>query len=54
MALTRGKVRPRVDTRTIVDALLGAKERKMWHSREPCVLIVRDEDSDDDDDDSDD
>lgn len=46
--------RPRANTRIPVDALLGPKERKIWHSREPCILVVRDQDSDDDDDDSDD
>jgi hypothetical protein len=49
-----GKTRPRADTRTMLDALLGPKERRIWHAREPCILVVRDEDSDDDDDDSDD
>jgi trafficking protein particle complex subunit 9 len=43
--------RPRANTRTMMDAILGAKERRIWHSREPCVVLVRDEDSDDDDDD---
>jgi hypothetical protein len=50
----KGKQRPRVDTRVMIDSLVGAKERRIWHSREPCILIARDEDSDDDDDDSDD
>jgi hypothetical protein len=45
-----GGTRRRADTRTMMDALLGTKERRIWHSREPCLLIVRDEDSDDDDD----
>ncbi|RAL63632.1 hypothetical protein DID88_003676 [Monilinia fructigena] len=26
----------------------GAKERRIWHSREPCLLVVRDEDDDSD------
>jgi trafficking protein particle complex subunit 9 len=43
--------RPRANTRTMMDAILGAKERRIWHSREPCIVVVRDEDSDDDDDD---
>ncbi|PMD43074.1 Trs120-domain-containing protein [Hyaloscypha variabilis F] len=43
--------RPRANTRTMMDAILGAKERRIWHSREPCVVVVRDEDSDDDEDD---
>lgn len=57
-AVEHEKTRPRVDTRMMMDALLGPKERRIWHSRESCVLVVRDEDSDegsdDDDDDSDD
>jgi hypothetical protein len=47
----KGKNRARVDTRMMVDALIGPKERRIWHSREPCILTVRDEVSDDDDDD---
>jgi len=43
--------RPRANTRTMMDAILGAKERRIWHSREPCVVVVRDEGSDDEDDD---
>ncbi|TVY12813.1 Transport protein particle subunit [Lachnellula arida] len=45
-----GVTRPRANTRAMMDALLGAKERRMWHSREPCLIVVRDEDSCDDDD----
>lgn len=45
--------RPRANTRTMMDAILGAKERRIWHSREPCVVVVRDADSDDDEDDDD-
>jgi trafficking protein particle complex subunit 9 len=41
------KARPRANTRSMMDTLLGAKERRIWHSREPCLLVVRDEDSDD-------
>lgn len=41
--------RPRANTKTMMDAILGAKERRIWHSREPCIVVVRDEDSDDDD-----
>lgn len=49
------KTRSRANTRMMMDALLGPKERRIWHSREPCILVVRDEESDDvDDDDSDD
>jgi hypothetical protein len=29
---------------------MGSKERRIWHSREPCVVLVRDEDSGDEDD----
>jgi hypothetical protein len=50
----KGKNRARVDTRMMVDALIGPKERRIWHSREPCILTVRDEESDDGDDRSDD
>ena len=50
----KGKSRPRVNTRMMVDAVLGPKERRIWHSREPCILIVQDEEKGDDDDDSDD
>jgi trafficking protein particle complex subunit 9 len=46
-----GAVRPRANTRAMMDAMLGAKERRIWHSREPCLVVVRDEDSSDDDDD---
>jgi hypothetical protein len=41
--------RPRANTRTMMDAILGARERRIWHSREPCIVVVRDQDSDDDD-----
>jgi hypothetical protein len=41
--------RPRANTRTMMDAILGAKERRIWHSRQPCIVAVRDQDSDDDD-----
>jgi hypothetical protein len=41
--------RPRANTRTMMDAILGAKERRIWHSRQPCIITVRDEGSDDDD-----
>ncbi|TVY32025.1 Transport protein particle subunit [Lachnellula subtilissima] len=53
LSLEEGKgsvTRPRANTRAMMDALLGAKERRMWHSREPCLVVVRDEDSSDDDD----
>jgi hypothetical protein len=41
--------RPRANTRMMMDALLGTKERRIWHSREPCLLTVKDDDSDDED-----
>lgn len=41
--------RPRANTRMMMDAILGTKERRIWHSRQPCLLTVRDDDSDDDD-----
>ncbi|KAI0801663.1 hypercellular protein A [Xylaria sp. FL0064] len=34
--------RERADTQTMMDAVLGAKERRIWHSRRPCVVVVRD------------
>ncbi|KAI1429569.1 hypercellular protein A [Xylaria sp. FL1777] len=34
--------RERADTQTMMDAVLGAKERRIWHSRRPCVVAVRD------------
>jgi hypothetical protein len=43
-----GEARPRANTRTMMDAVLGVRERRIWHSREPCLLVVRDEESDDD------
>lgn len=44
---SEGGGRPRANTRTMMDAVLGARERKIWHSREPCRVVVRDEASDD-------
>lgn len=41
--------RARANTRTMMDSVLGARERRIWHSREPCVLVVRDGDDDSDD-----
>ncbi|KAE8450136.1 hypothetical protein EG329_006917 [Mollisiaceae sp. DMI_Dod_QoI] len=38
--------RPRANTRQMMDAVLGAKERRIWHSREPFLIVVRDDDSD--------
>ncbi|GJN75561.1 hypothetical protein PLICBS_009664 [Purpureocillium lilacinum] len=37
-----GGGRPRSDTQRMMDAALGGKQRRMWHSRRPCVLAVRD------------
>jgi len=42
--------RPRANTRQLMDALLGVRERNIWHSRQPYLLTVKDDVSDDDDD----
>ncbi len=42
-----GEGRPRANTRQMMDAVLGARERRIWHSREPCLVVVRDEETDD-------
>ncbi|KAA8563930.1 hypothetical protein EYC84_011936 [Monilinia fructicola] len=42
--------RARANTKNLMDTMLGAKERRIWHSREPCLLVVRDEDDDSDED----
>lgn len=34
--------RERADTQAMMDAVLGAKERRIWHSRQACVITVRD------------
>lgn len=34
--------RPRSATQELHDLVLGARERRIWHSRQPCHLIVRD------------
>ncbi|TGJ79610.1 hypothetical protein E0Z10_g9140 [Xylaria hypoxylon] len=34
--------RERADTQTMMDAVLGARERRIWHSRRPCIVAVRD------------
>lgn len=47
----QGLTRTRANTRTMMDAILGPKERRTWHAREACSLNVRDVDDDDDDDD---
>ncbi|CAM1508070.1 Fc.00g049180.m01.CDS01 [Cosmosporella sp. VM-42] len=36
--------RPRSETETMMDAALGVKERRVWHSRQPCMLTARDRD----------
>ncbi|KAI1438789.1 transport protein Trs120 or TRAPPC9 TRAPP II complex subunit-domain-containing protein [Xylaria sp. CBS 124048] len=36
------KRRERSDTQTLMDAVLGAKERRTWHCRRPCIVAVRD------------
>ncbi|KAI0422040.1 hypercellular protein A [Xylaria grammica] len=30
------------DAQSMMDAVLGAKERRIWHSRRPCIIAVRD------------
>jgi hypothetical protein len=37
--------RTRADTNNLMDTVLSAKERRIWHSREPCLLVVEDESS---------
>jgi hypothetical protein len=32
----------------MMDPVLGVRERRIWHTREPCVLVVRGEDGSDD------
>lgn len=34
--------RPRSDTQTMVDTALGMKERRIWHARRPCILMIKD------------
>ncbi|KAI1104311.1 Trs120-domain-containing protein [Jackrogersella minutella] len=34
--------RERSETEIMMDAVLGAKERRIWHSRRPCRVCVRD------------
>jgi trafficking protein particle complex subunit 9 len=46
--------RPRANTKALMDNVLGVKERRIWHTREPCILAVRDNESSDEDDDDDD
>lgn len=37
--------RSRANTMALMDTLLGAKERRIWYTRQPCRLIVRDSES---------
>lgn len=41
-AAKEGAARQRSDTQSMMDALLGAKERRVWHSRHKCLVRVRD------------
>ncbi|OAQ65080.1 hypercellular protein HypA [Pochonia chlamydosporia 170] len=34
--------RPRSDTQKLMDAALGVKDRRVWHSRRACILRVKD------------
>lgn len=34
--------RPRSSTQELLDLALGARERRIWHSRQPCRLLVKD------------
>lgn len=34
--------RPRSSTQELLDLALGARERRIWHSRRPCRVVVRD------------
>jgi hypothetical protein len=40
--------RQRANTGAMMDPVLGVRERRIWHTREPCVLVVRGEDGSDD------
>ncbi|PSS00828.1 hypercellular protein A [Coniella lustricola] len=35
--------RPRSSTQELLDLALGARERRIWHSRQPCRLVVREQ-----------
>ncbi|KAL2067789.1 hypothetical protein VTL71DRAFT_15885 [Oculimacula yallundae] len=48
----KGGGRPRSSTKTMMDAVLGARERKIWHCREACRVVVRDGESGDSGDES--
>ncbi|KAK1760757.1 hypothetical protein QBC47DRAFT_334670 [Echria macrotheca] len=41
---SRAGGRPRSETETLMDAVLGKRERRIWHSRRPCVVVVKDRD----------
>jgi hypothetical protein len=41
--------RKRADTSVLMDTLLGAKVRRIWHCRDPCLLVVTDADDADND-----
>ncbi|KAM3073466.1 hypothetical protein ACMFMF_006673 [Clarireedia jacksonii] len=42
--------RTRANTNNLMDTVLAAKERRIWHSREPCLLVVEDESSEESED----
>ncbi|KAI1853598.1 hypothetical protein JX266_001582 [Neoarthrinium moseri] len=46
----RKGARPRSDTQTMMDAVLGPRERRIWHSRHRCLVSVKDDEDDDDED----
>ncbi|KAI1342096.1 Trs120-domain-containing protein [Xylariaceae sp. FL0016] len=37
-----GHGRQRSETQTMMDAVLGPRQRRIWHSRRPCLVNVRD------------
>ncbi|KAL3426978.1 hypothetical protein PVAG01_00487 [Phlyctema vagabunda] len=41
--------KPKANIKTIMDSVLGMKERRIWHSREPCIILVEDEEISDSD-----
>ncbi|KAK7421338.1 hypothetical protein QQX98_002232 [Neonectria punicea] len=43
-AASKPQGRPRSETQSMMDAALGVKQRRMWHTRQPCMLTVRDRD----------
>lgn len=42
--------RERSDTQKMMDAVLGPRERRIWHSRHKCVVAVKDRDDESDED----